>query len=65
MRTIYATTRPGWFDTKAIAKGKMLQQIKDPSSAAAGLLASPDNTNPTSTDTKLRTLQKILVKLQG
>lgn len=64
MRTIYATTRSGWFDTKAIAKGKMLQQLESPSGVYAGLVSEPDNTDNNYHDTELKSLQKILVALQ-
>lgn len=63
-RTIYPTTRPGFFDTKAIAKAKWKQQLAQPSGAAAGLLAGPPTTDVQFHDTKLITLQKILKSLQ-
>lgn len=64
MRTVYSTTRAGWFDTGHIAKQKWLQQLRDPSSAAAGLLAEPTSTRPMFHDSKTMTLQKIITKLQ-
>jgi hypothetical protein len=64
MRTIYSTTRAGWFDTLAIAKAKWLQQVKAPSSAASGMLSEPTTTQPQFHDGKLRTVQKILTALQ-
>jgi len=63
-RTVYATTRAGWADTKAIAKGKMLQQLETPSTAAAGMLSEPSTTNGSYFDTELKSLQKILLALQ-
>jgi hypothetical protein len=64
MRTIYATTRAGWSDTKAIAKGKWNQQLNSPSSARAGMLAEPRTTYNKFHDTKLVVLQKIITGLQ-
>lgn len=64
VRTIYATTKPTFFDTKAIAKAKMLQQLESPSTASAGLLAYPSTTDNEYRDTEVITLQKILVALQ-
>lgn len=63
-KTIYATTKPGWYDTRAIAKGKWLQQLNSPSNVSAGLVATPDTHNPGHADTKLRVLQKILARSQ-
>jgi len=64
MRTVYSTTRAGWYDTKKIAEEKWLQQFQDPSSARAGLLAEPQTTELNPDDSKLQTLQKILTALQ-
>lgn len=64
MRTVYATTKPGFYDTHAIAKGKWLQQLRNPSSTSAGLVAEPDNTQVRFNDTRVRTTQKILKALQ-
>lgn len=64
MRTVYATTRAGAHDTRAIAKGKWLQQLQNPSTAAAGLLAEPISTEPHYHDCKVRTIQRILTALQ-
>lgn len=63
-RTVYATTRATYHDTKFIAKAKWLQQLQSPSSAAAGILAEPTSPNPQFHDTKLISLQKILTQLQ-
>lgn len=64
MRTIYPTTRAAWYDTKAIAKQKLLQQLQSPTAAYAGLIAEPDNTENNYQDTELKSLQKILTALQ-
>lgn len=64
MQFIYPTTRAGFFDTKKIAKDKWLQQLQNPSTASAGLLDEPQNTNNNPDDSKLMTLQKILTALQ-
>lgn len=63
-RTIYPTTKACWYDTKAIAKGKMLQQLESPSAANAGMLAPPQNTNNQFYDCEVKTLQRILLSLQ-
>jgi len=63
-RTVYPTTRAGWYDTKKIAKDKWLQQLASPSTAAAGLLAEPQTTDVSFHDTALSTFQKILTELQ-
>jgi hypothetical protein len=62
--TIYPTTRATFFDTKATAKGKWLQQIRSPSSARAGMIAEPPTTHLKFHDTKLVVLQKIITGLQ-
>lgn len=64
MRTIYATTKPTWFDTKAITKAKWLQQLNSPSSTSAGMVAEPPTTTLKFHDTKVIVLQKILKALQ-
>lgn len=64
VESIYATTRAGWYDTRAIAKAKWLQQLRTPSTTAAGMLAEPQTTSLKFHDTKLITLQKILTDLQ-
>lgn len=64
VKTIYATTRPTWYDTKNIAKGKMLQQLETPSSTAAGMLAPPENTDNQFYDCEVKTIQRILLALQ-
>jgi hypothetical protein len=65
MRTVYPTTRAGYFDTRKIAEDKWLQQLQNPTAAAAGTLAEPTTTENEFRDTKLITLQKILTSLQG
>lgn len=62
--TVYATTFPGWHDTKAIAKAKWNQQLQSPSAARAGMIAEPPTTDLKFHDTKLVVLQKILKGLQ-
>lgn len=64
VRTIYPTTKPTWYDTKAIAKAKMIQQLETPSSASAGMTAFPENTNNQFYDCEVKTLQRILLSLQ-
>lgn len=64
MKAYYPTTRPGWYDTEAIAQAKWKQQLTNPSSATAGLMANPQNTTNGFYDTKLKTMQKILKALQ-
>lgn len=61
---VYPTTRPTWYDTEASCLGKLKQQVASPSDAVAGLLATPDNTINQQSDTKVRTMQKILAKMQ-
>lgn len=60
MRTIYATTKPGRGDTRFIALGKWLQQLREPSVARAGTVVEYSNTKPRASDTRLIALQKIL-----
>lgn len=60
MKTIYPTTKPGWHDTKAIAKGKWAQQLISPSTVKAGSIDPITDTTPRKGDGQLRTIQKIL-----
>ena len=62
--TIYPTTRAGRYDTRAIAKGKWLQQLNSPSTASAGVLQEPTDLNIKFHDSRLMVLQKIITKLQ-
>ena len=62
--TIYATTRPGRYDTRAIAKGKWLQQLASPSAAVAGVLQEPIDLDIKFHDSRLMVIQKILIKIQ-
>lgn len=62
--TVYATTLPGWHDTRAIAKAKWNQQLAAPSAARAGMIAEPPTTDNKFHDTRLVVLQKILKGLQ-
>lgn len=56
----YSTTQPRKYDTKAIAKGKWLQILRDGSSSDTSGQITFDDTENRYHDTKLITLQKIL-----
>lgn len=65
MQTVYSTTRPRKYDTKAIAKGKWLQ-ITNGSKASDNSGRIDFSTTTTQYyDTELITVQKIIQKLNG
>lgn len=61
MYTIYSTTRPRRYDTKAIAKGKWLQLVTSgATNGGTAAVVTYADTLPRFYDTELITLQKIL-----
>lgn len=65
MQTVYSTTRPRKYDTKAIAKGKWLQITNGSKSDDGSGRVDYSTTVPTFYDTELNTVQKIIQKLNG
>jgi len=62
MITVYSTTIPRKYDTKAIAKAKWLQKLNTGRLADNSGAITFEDTSPRYNDTKLLTTQKILQK---
>lgn len=63
MRTVYQTTRPCFYDTIAICRGKLLQEQTQHNAAHGGLESSHDTTATGFHDTQVISLQKQLKAL--
>lgn len=60
MYTIYSTTQPRKYDTKAIAKGKWAQLLASGATPSTSGVITFEDTLPRFHDGKVQTIQKIL-----